>query len=637
MKIPAGPTLLQSALRLILLALVFLVLPASGHGGEAPPRNFTPQALIQQIKKGHPRLLVEESQFSRLRRLVQENPEAAQWYAFHRQEAQRLLTETPCVYKLSGGDGLLAASRTVLHRVYTLALVYKVEGGNRYLHRLWEELENAANFPDWHPQHFLDTAEMTHAFAIAYDWLFATWTENQRLLLQQAIVDKGLMPALSAYKDTEKTGWWAASHWNWNQVANGGIGLGALAVLTEAPEVAAPSLEHALGSLPLALARLNPDGGSYEGPLYWGYGTFYTCIFLAALESALGNDLGLAADPGLAATGLFPRYLTGPTGKAFNYADSTEKIPWLAQLFWLARKFNQPVFSGPALGSFRPHALALLWRDFAALPAPGEQLALDKYFREVEVVTMRSSWQDDQGIFVAMKAGDNRAAHAHLDLGTFVLDADGQRWALDLGGDDYNLPGYFESSRWDYYRVRAEGHNTLAINPGAAPDQDPAATARITRFHSSPRQTFAIADLTPAYASQATRVWRGLALVNRRQVVLQDEIEALKPAEVWWFLHTTAAVQLARDKRSAILNQNAKSLQVSLLQPENATFEVRKARPLPLSPHPLCQGNNPGIQKLAISLHQVKDVRVVVGLAPMPAGENNSPDPPAITPLAEWQ
>jgi hypothetical protein len=629
---------MKPTLMTILLGFAILVLSAPGQGGESAQLSpaFTPQSLARLVKKEHPRLLVQEPQFAHLRLLVQRDSTAREWYAVQKKNARRFLAESPCTYKLAGSDGLLGTSRAVLNRVYTLALVYKVEGGGRYLHRLWEELEAAAGFPDWHPQHFLDTAEMTHAFAIAYDWLYASWTEPQRQMLARAIVDKGLRPALTAYQDQGKTGWWAASPFNWNLVANSGVGLGALAVSAEFPEVAAPVLDKARRSLPLALARLNPDGASYEGPLYWGYGTFYTCIFLAALESALGTDLGLAEVPGLAATGFFPLYLTGPTGKTFNYADSTEKIPWLAQLFWLARKFKQPAFAGPACNSPRPHALSLLWRDFGASSTPCDQVPLDKYFRGVEVVTMRSSWQDDQGVFVALKAGDNRSGHAHLDLGTFVLDAQGQRWAVDLGPDDYNLPDYFCPGRWDYYRTRAEGHNTLVINPGNAPDQDPAASARISRCHFSPHLAWAIADLTPAYSRAASKVWRGLALVKRRQVLIEDEIETRSPAEIWWFLHTSAAVQLATDGRSAVLSLNSRRWQARLLQPDNVALELRKAHPLPLSPHPLRQGDNPGVQKLTIHLQQAKNVRLVVWLAPLSAGEGPSPDLPAVTPLAEW-
>jgi hypothetical protein len=334
--------------------------------------------------------------------------------------------------------------------------------------------------------------------------------------------------------------------------------------------------------------------------------------------------------------GFFPLYLTGPTGKAFNYADSPEKIPWLAQLFWLARKFHQPLFAIPALSSPRPHPLGLLWQDFAAPLHPDNHLPLDKYFRGVEVVTMRSSWQDDRGKFVALKAGDNQAGHAHLDLGTFVLDAQGQRWAMDLGPGDYNLPDYFGPERWNYYRTLAEGHNTLVINPGRDPDQDPKASARISRYHSSPQLAWAIADLTPAYAHQVRKVWRGLALVNRRQVLIQDEIETLQPAEIWWSPHTPAAVRLTADKKGAILTQNSRRWQASIIQPERATFELGKARPLPLSPHPLRQGDNAEVQKLSINLKRAQEMRLVVWLTPLPDGESAPPPPPEITTLADW-
>src|SRR5439155_131517 len=163
---------------------------------------------------------------------------------------------------------------------------------------------------------------------------------------------------------------------------------------------------------------------------------------------------------------------------------------------------------------------------------------LDKYFGGAEVAILRSEWGNPKALFVGFKAGDNKANHSHLDLGSFVFDALGARWALDLGSDDYNLPGYFGAQRLTYYRLRAEGQNALVINPGATPDQDPKAAASIIRFQSKPERAFAIADLTPAYKQQARKVWRGLALLERKEFLIQDEIQADKPAEVWWFMHT---------------------------------------------------------------------------------------------------
>ncbi|HLD46744.1 MAG TPA: hypothetical protein VJA64_02905, partial [Desulfobaccales bacterium] len=163
-----------------------------------------------------------------MKKLIRENDLARQWYDKLRQEAQKILGDLPSRYQTKGREGvILEASRTVLRRVYLLAFIHRLEGGNRYAHRLWQELEAAARFPDWQPDHFLDTAEMTHAFAIAYDWLYDTWSPEQRAVLARAIRDKGLKPGLAAYQDAEKFGWWVKSPYNWNQVCNGGLGLGA--------------------------------------------------------------------------------------------------------------------------------------------------------------------------------------------------------------------------------------------------------------------------------------------------------------------------------------------------------------------------------------------------------------------------
>ena len=619
-----------------------LLLAYSSSPGQAEPPVLNPPIPSQpfletQLKKTHPRLLVTPDDFARVKRLIRENDLARRWYDKLRQEAQKILGDLPCRYRTKGSEGvILEESRTVLRRVYLLAFLQRLEGGNRYAQRLWQELDSAARFPDWHPDHFLDTAEMTHAFAIAYDWLYDTWSPEQRAVLAQAVRDKGLKPGLQAYQGAEKFGWWVKSPYNWNQVCNGGLGLGALAVFETCPELAAKVLQEALRSLPRALAKFAPDGGCYEGPLYWGYATFYTTLFLAGLETALGRDFGLAEAPGYEATGYFPLYVTGPRDRTFNYADADDLIYWTTQMFWLARRFQQPVFAWYARRITKVHPLDLLWFETQSLSPREAGLPLDRYFRGVEVATFRSSWDDPQAIFVGFKAGDNRAGHSHLDLGSFILEAQGVRWALDLGGDDYNLPGYFDRNRWDYYRLRAEGHNTLVLNPGSGPDQDPEASAAIFRFRSGPDLSLAIADLTPAYARQAQRVWRGLSLVNRRQVLIQDEIQAEKPVEVLWALHTAAEVRLSPDNRTAYLSLGGARLAARILSPPEAVFKLLPAQPGPLSPHPMGQAENRGVSKLAIHLQEVQDLRLAVELTPLTGEPGPEFLETKITPLAQW-
>ena len=102
----------------------------------------------------------------------------ARIYAEVKKSADKILAAPVSKYEKPDGRRLLSVSRRVLDRVRTLALVHRLEGDPRYADRAWKELEAAAAFPDWNPAHFLDTAEMTHAFALGYDWLYDRWTRR---------------------------------------------------------------------------------------------------------------------------------------------------------------------------------------------------------------------------------------------------------------------------------------------------------------------------------------------------------------------------------------------------------------------------------------------------------------------------
>ena len=593
----------------------------------------SPDKIFSSLRPGHPRLLATGEDFSRLKEQIANDPRLLQWQQKLTEQAKNTLDAPPSKYEIPDGLRLLATSRKVLDRVYTLGLLYRLTAEKLYAERAWKELEAAAAFPDWNPKHFLDTAEMTHAFAIGYDWLFDFLSAEQREVLRGAIVEKGFAPGLKIYR--AHSGWSKATH-NWNQVCNGGLGMGALALAEVERDQSAEVLHSALESLPLAMAEFAPDGAWNEGPGYWNYATAYNVALLAALDTALSTDFGLSRMTGFGDTGLFPLYLTGPLGRTFNYADGGDRAIRAPQLFWMARKFNQPVYAWYEQSMAAPAPQDLLWHTSMARGPKEAKLPLDKYYRGTEAVTLRSGWEDPQAVFLAFKAGDNKANHSHLDVGGFVLDALGARWAIDLGADNYNLPGYFGGQRWNYYRLRAEGQNTLVINPNAGPDQDPKAATRITRFDSQPQKAFAIADLTPAYRAHASSVKRGIALLGRKDVLVQDEIQTGAPAEVWWFMHTPAAVKIDDDGQSALLSQLGVNMQVQLLSPPGARLELRDPDPLPDSPKPEGQARNEGTRKLAIHLKDIRDCRITLVFKPVAAGRAPAEALPNIQPLSDW-
>jgi hypothetical protein len=251
---------------------------------------------------------------------------------------------------------------------------------------------------------------------------------------------------------------------------------------------------------------------------------------------------------------------------------------------------------------------------------------------------MRSAWDDPRATYVGFKAGRNGVNHGHLDLGSFVMEALGVRWAVDPGADNYNLPGYFnnKSQRWTYYRMRAEGHNTLLVNPGPGPDQNIHAVTTIERFSDNPAQPFAIADLTGAYTPDAVKILRGVALEKGGGVLVQDEIKLNKPSDVWWLLHTRAEIRISDDGASAVLKQGADRLQVTLVSNLPVKFEMREAEPLPGSPHPPGQNANKEMRVLVLHFEKAQDFRAAVRLTPF-EGESLPKVAGVVVPLAEWK
>jgi len=590
----------------------------------APPQQVaTKQDVLAGLLAEHPRLLATKDDFLRLKHIIQVDPTAREWFKDLESDAEKLLEQMPVVYEIPDGKRLLAVSRQTKQRVLLLGLVYRITEEQKWADRLWLELDTVTKFKDWNPSHFLDTAEMTLAVSIGYDWLYDEWSEEQRTQLQQAIVNLGLQQALPF--EARQNWWWRASH-NWNQVCNGGMVVGCLAVADKEPELAAKLIAASVASLPLAMKEFAPDGGWGEGPGYWSYATEYNVFCLAAMRAALGHDFELSKIPGFAETGNFPMHFVGPTGLAFNYADGPAVLNWrgASQMFWLATAFEQAGWAQFQLASMkdaRPKPMDLLWgARWLDQTTNSKPLPLDKIFGGIEVGFLRSDWDDPHATFIGFKGGDNRVNHGHLDLGSFVLDAEGERWIEDQGKDDYNMPNYFGKMRWNYYRLRAEANNTLVINPDGGPDQNVNATEKISEFQSKSNLASAVIDLSSAYKEHAHRVRRGFLMKDRRDVLVQDEIELKQAGEIWWFVNTSAVAKLDDAKRTVVLKKNGKTFYFKLIEPANATFQIVDAIPLPTSPNPPGQAHHSPrknrMKKVTIHLTDVKQERISVLFSP---------------------
>ena len=334
------------------------------------------------------------------------------------------------------------------------------------------------------------------------------------------------------------------------------------------------------------------------------------------------------------------QYIWKGPGGTFNLGDSgTSLISQSPQMFWFASKYEKPEISTFAIKSYHP--MNLIWYKQSKQYYPNStKFPLDQHFDdpETEVVTMRSSW-DNKSVFAGIHGGNNKANHGDLDIGNFIIDALGVRWASELGSDNYNRPGYFNmsSQRWNYYRKRAEGQNTLVINPSSAPDQDINAKSKVIKFRSKPNESFAVLDMSKAYKKDAISVKRGIALENdRTTVILRDELRLKKPSGIYWFMHTEADIVLTMDKKTAILILKGKKMYVKINSPLNGRFFVMDGIPLSSSPYPLGQNQNSGIKKLAISLKNQKNVDISISFIPEPINMKQLTSRLQSVPLDKW-
>jgi hypothetical protein len=486
-------------------------------------------------------------------------------------------------------------------------------GGEKYRLRTISELESACALKDWNPSHFLDTAEMAAAVATGYDWLYPTLTREQRSMCERAIIDKALKPAMKIY---DGKGWWTEARNNWAQVCGSGIALAAAAIAGKDEGLSEDLFDRGLKLVESCGKFYQPDGMYPEGPGYWQYGTNYHVILLAAcgpLERPTDDA------PVLQKAGDSIMHLTGPTGLPFNFADGKASVqtPTAAQC-WLAARYQNAVQAsyvrnalthaldtnhGKASGD-RFFPLSILW--LPAAPAKKSALPTAAVFRgEQAVAAFRSGW-DAQASWFAIKGGTPAASHGQMDVGSFVYDASGTRWIHDLGSDNYNLPSYFGSKRWNYYRLQNVSHNTLEIdgklqNPDSAP-------CPLTTSDISGDTLAATFDLSEAYAGSAEKVLRS-SYFQKHTGVVRIEDEVIAPSgDVRWRVITDADCEIIGDR--VVLSKKEKH--VTLRRITNVgTWSITNLTPM--TPD---ENQNQGFRAAVLTVPKSERVSLIVEIQP---------------------
>ncbi|MBN9381009.1 MAG: heparinase II/III family protein [Chitinophagaceae bacterium] len=595
---------------------------------------------------GHPRILLLQGEESAIKKATGSDKIWSRMQQAIIAESDRLITLPP-VERIKIGRRLLDKSREALRRLFFLSYAYRTTREARYLQRAEREMLAISAFSDWNPSHFLDVAEMTMAVSIGYDWLYDGLSTTSRSTIREAILKKGIEPSLDP-----KNAWWLSVEHNWNPVCHAGMTYGALAIYEDDPVLAKQVINRAIENVVFAMKDMGPDGNYPEGYGYWGYGTSFNVLLISALDKAFGKDFGLSDVPGFLKTAGFLENMTGPTGRPFNFSDIGEAGGIQPAMFWFAQKDADPSLLWVERSRLlnedpRQHVqdrllpAMMIWGKGIAIERVQPPKATMWVGRgKNPVALMRTSWTDTSAIYVGMKGGAGNVNHAHMDVGSFVMDAAGVRWAMDLGAQNYesleskgmDIFGRGQNAqRWTIFRYVNQAHNTLTINDQ---HQLVAGYAPITGHSSSRDFMSAVTDLSEVYKGSLASVQRGIAIVQGKWVVVRDEITAADtPAVVRWTLLTPAEVRIT-GPHTAELTKDGKKLILRVDAPGDIIMKTWPTDPPPNS----YDAPNPGTIRTGFELTIPARSSTVVTVSLIPEGAAAvAAAAKKIAPLATWK
>jgi hypothetical protein len=389
-----------------------------------------------------------------------------------------------------------------------------------------------SGWEEWNERNLEDLSQLTLALAVGYDWLYRALPVHSRSIIGTAIYEKSLQKVDGISFEGE------------NAMVAVGMMYGALATLERAPEFCRAMAERCAAAMPSLLERYADDGAFKADVVNWQRNTEATVLLSAALESAVGSNLGAASNKGFMLTPTLMTHLVAPSGKTFNFYGVGERAVAEPVKYWFARHNAQPWLLNldeqlAAEGQIREDYQLPLYMFFSS------SLDMSKSAKRREnnwlndgsmpLYIYRSGWESKSDTYFAIKGGEASTDGTQSDAGAFVYERDGVRWAT-LNGEPYNSITF----NGDY--LGSAGRST------------------IREVQLSARRHGVVADLTPKYAKRASKVERTAVIDKNDYLTITDHIEnGSQASTIEWSIVTDAVAEVTAPN-TIVLRKDGKSL-----------------------------------------------------------------------------
>ena len=544
----------------------------------------TPEDISNALKSNpqHPYLFFNEAEKQDLLKLIETDKESSEIYRRLLAEANRLIhtpvdmhapvePKHPRYYSDNKAISYVGNYRKAVH---TLAFVYQMSGDERFAQKAFEFADalcdlrswgyRAHEFPiiysrvwPWNVKddqvvfHFdIRSGDMGYEMAMAYDWLYPALTKDQRNRIRGGILEN----VITRVRGNWEYHWWASAYrCNWCGIGLSGMGVAALALINEDPQLV-DVVAECYDRMDKHLSEIGVDGGWQEGRGYWAYGVRSSIFFMDALKRMSGGKFDLFENERIqnnpAAFALY-----GITG---YFGDGTGAVVGSPHLL---NKLTVETGDGEAayyrnefLGAGRD-MFDIIWPRSDVKSVEPKQKS--RHFRSIDWAVMRTEFMNPEMVTIATKAGLNDDPHhGHLDIGQIILKWQDEYFLTDLGHGKYFYDEkYFDEKRWEYPMASSIGHNVVYVNgetqiSAKLKDQPwkEGIGGKILEFRPSSTLDYTLMDNTNAYPKKEMKGWRRHIVLDKPvTTIILDEVKSAKGAEIEARFHSEIATKVEKD------------------------------------------------------------------------------------------
>lgn len=550
----------------------------------------------------HPRIHLTQDEFAAMKEKYEANTDSiyTKRIKANISNANGYLTKGVADYTMWSDSMRHHVGSEMKERFITWGIAYHMTGEQKYVDAAFEQFKKAETFPDFNTSHIIDAGEAARALAIGYDWFYNAFTPEQREFALKVTREKSLDVLGGGLYGRLTSTSGGATEWrafkrmsNYNTIINAGVTLAALATLEYDPDSSFRYIKDSMRSMEYTMQMFPPGGAWTEGPNYLNYALQYLIPWASNMEKNFGQSYNLMDGQGMEGIVDYLIASCGTEGTnnmgdgAFSTGLSYESY------FYFAKRYNKPyasyirykdLQSGNSSSSFYD----LMYYDFDAVNIDHkvlESVPKMQYLDGMELFSIRNSYVSDEADFYfSTHFGTTSGYHQHWDCGTFVLDFMGERWAYDLGSDNYNLQNELGYQGYEIFRKRGEAHNMLVIDPTkytAGFETISGEFAPVIDAKSNNSGGYVYADMSNAYEDASNMLLGYYIDDNMNSVTVRSEFTLDASKECIWTMNTKGDIEI--DGNTAYVTQKGKTIKLEVIcSGENVCWQDN-GNPKPLS------------------------------------------------------